>query len=199
MLPHPTIHSVQKECDDFDKDDFTKNSEQALSQLIAAFPQNTDVSQVLSKVIVLDQLYSTRIRYVDLLPFARHIVASNVDSPIEVGSPKAVELIWDCKETRQYYSFATKFCSWHNPAAYPIYDHYVDESLWAYKQQDSFYSFHRQDLYDYEKFVNIVTEFKLSYGLESFSVRDIDKFLWNVGYQLLSKNADAATDARATS
>jgi len=186
MLPEPTIDLVQKECAKFDEDLFTKLGEEALAQLLAQFPRNEKASHVLLKVIALDQRYSTRINYVDIDHFAHHIANVGIDEHIDQGSPCAVELIFDCPPLPKYYSFATKFCSWHNPTAYPIYDHYVDECLWAYKKQDQFFEFHRQDLYAYEEFVKIVSAFRNHYGLNSLTFRNLDKFLWLTGKQLLS-------------
>ena len=185
MLPKPTIELVQKGCNAFDIDPFTKLGEEALTQLKAKFPHNSEASHVLLKVIALDQRYSTRINYVDIDRFAHHIANLEIDEHIDQGSPCAVELIFDCPPLPKYYSFATKFCSWHNPAAYPIYDHYVDECLWAYKKQDQFFGFHRQDLYEYEEFVKIVSAFQNHYGLDGLTFRDLDKFLWLTGKQLL--------------
>jgi len=184
MLPHPDVDLVQKECEAFDSEPFIKLGEDALAQLITRFPHNTDPAQVLLKVIALNQLYSTRINYIDLIPLSRYIAQLGIDKIIAQGLPSAVELIWSCEGMRDYYSFATKFCSWHNPTTYPIYDHYVDECLWAYKKQDLFFDFHHQDLYDYKKLVNIVATFRDHYGLSEFSFRDLDKFLWNTGKRM---------------
>jgi hypothetical protein len=94
-----------------------------------------------------------------------------------------------------YYSFATKFCSWHNPTAYPIYDHYVDVCLWSYKQQDGFADFHRQDLGYYDKLVPVLSAFCKHYDLKSLSHRDLDKFLWLSGYRILSATVPQSVES----
>jgi len=190
MLPIPTIDHVQKGCDAFDQDPFTKLGEQALAQLCEQFPRNIEASHILLKILALNQLYSTRINYVDVVPLARHIARLGIDSLLDHRSPRAVDLIFVCPPLPKYYSFATKFCSLHNPTAFPIYDHYVDECLWLYKKQDGFAMFHRQDLYIYEKFVEIVTAFRNHYGLTCFTFRQIDKFLWQTGDRVLSERTD---------
>jgi hypothetical protein len=190
-LPTPTIDLVQEECAEFDKEPFTELAEEALAQLLTQFRRNTKVSHVLLKVIALDRLYSTRIQYVDLVPLAHHITDLNIDEAIEQGSPNAVDLIWNCAEIRKYYSFATKFCSWHNPDSYPMHDHYVDECLWAYKNQYPFYAFHREDMYDYEKFRPIVSAFREHYKLTSCSFKELDKFLWRMGNRMLREPTEA--------
>ena len=190
MLPIPTIDLVQAECDAFDEEPFTKLGEQALAQLREQFPRNVEVSHILLKVLALNQIYSTRINYVDVVPLSRHIAGLGIDSLLDQGSPRAVDLIFVCPPLPKYFSFATKFCSWHNPAAFPIYDHYVDECLWLYKKQDGFAVFHRQDLWIYEKFVEIVTSFRSHYGLTCFTYRQIDKFLWQTGDRILRERTD---------
>jgi len=185
MPPIPTIDRVQAECNAFDDDPFTKLGEQALLQLREQFPRNVDASHVLLKILALNQLYSTRINYVDVVPLARHIAGLGIDSLLDQGSPRAVDLIFVCPPLPKYYSFATKFCSLHNPSAFPIYDHYVDECLWLYKKQDGFSAFDHQDLWIYEKFVDIVAAFRNRYELTRFTFRDIDKFLWLTGERIL--------------
>ena len=190
MLPKPTINLVQQECNAFDQDPFTKLGEQALAQLREQFPRNIEASHILLKVLALNQLYSTRINYIDVDPLARHIAGLGIDTLLDQGSPRAVDLIFVCPPLPKYYSFATKFCSLHNPSAFPIYDHYVDECLWLYKKQDGFAVFHRQDLYIYERFVEIVTAFRNHYELSRFTFREIDKFLWRTGNSILRESTD---------
>lgn len=186
-LSAPTYARVAEAISNFDKESFTELAEESLVELRAKFPRNSEASHVLLKVIALDRLYSTRIKYVDLMPLARHIARRNIDQQLDQGAPEAVDLIWSCPETINYYSFATKFCSWHNPKSYPMHDHYVDECLWAYRKQDRFHDFQRQDMYDYAKFVGIVAAFQSHYNLESFSFRELDKFLWSTGQRILGE------------
>ena len=186
MLPRPTSDLVKEECDAFDEESSTKLGEKALRLLRQQFPLNTDPSQVLLKVLVLNKLYSARVDDVDVFPMARHIAGLGVDSMLERGSLDAVRLIWRCDSAgKEYYSFATKFCSWHNPSAYPIWDGNVDASLWLYKKRYQFAEFQRQDLGYYEKLVGIVDEFRNRFDLNDFTYRQIDKFLWRSGDRIL--------------
>ncbi len=183
LLPTPTVELVQAACDAFDEDD--KRKEEALRLLWAQFPHNTETSHVLLKVLVLNKLYSTRILDKDVEPLSEHIVTLNIDPLLDRGDLTAVERIYICPPLKMYYSFATKLCSWHNPTAYPIYDHNADECLWSYQKQDGFANFRRQDLGYYEKFVAIVTAFRNHYGLISFNFRQVDKFLVRSGDEIL--------------
>ena len=53
--------------------------------------------------------------------------------------------------------------------------------LWGYKKQDRFDNFNRQDLWQYSDFKNVMLHFRNYYNLASFSIKDIDKFLWLAG------------------
>jgi hypothetical protein len=177
---------VRAECDAFDAESSTKLGEDALRQLREQFPNNSDPAQVLLKILVLNKLYSARVDDVDVFPLARHIAGHDIDTLLRRGSLEAVRLIWRCDEVgKMYYSFATKFCSWHSPAAYPIYDGNVDVSLWSYKKQYQFASFQRKDLGYYDKLVGIVSQFRNYFELNNFSVREMDKFFWRSGGRIL--------------
>jgi hypothetical protein len=136
LLATPTVELVKAKCDEFDGDPSTRLAEDALGQLWAALPRNTDAPHVLLKVLALNKLYNTRVRDIDVEILARHIAGLGIDPLIAEGSSSTVERITHCDNLRNYFSFATKYCSWHNPDAYPIYDTRVDECLWSYKKQD---------------------------------------------------------------
>jgi hypothetical protein len=158
--------------------------EEALRELWERFPKNSRVAHVLLKVVVLNELYKPRVRAIDLKPLASHIAGLGIDGLLAVGSPNAADLIMRCPAvTSQYFSFASKYCSWHNPAAYPIYDSNVEDCLWWYRIHDGFTTY-RRDSYGYPEFLRIVTAYRNHYGLSSFAFKQLDKFLLNQGYQL---------------
>jgi len=187
VLPTPTVELVEAECRAFDLHPSNQLGDKALKELLEQFPQNTVTSHVLLKVLVLDRLYSTRIRNIDVEPLARHIAGLDIDPLLSQGSPDAVSKIFVCPGLNKYYSFATKFCSWHKPEDYPLYDSYAVECLWAYQKQDPFHKFHRQDLWYYDKLVATVTAFRQWYKLDCLTFRQIDKFLWRCGGRILQK------------
>ena len=187
ILPTPTPELVEAQCREFDRDSYNELYENSLRQLHERFPLNTDPAQVLLKALVLNKLYSARVNDIHVKPLVEHIVHLGVDAPIGQGEPSVVWHIFTCENLPKYYSFATKFCSWHNPEAYPIYDRYADACLWAYQKRDHFTDFHRQDMWYYDKFITIVSAFRKHYSLDGFSFRDIDKFLWRMGAKILGE------------
>jgi len=160
-------------------------SEEALRKLREHFPTNTNAAEVLLKALVLNKLYSTRVNDKDIEPLARHIAGLNIDALLNAGSYDAVDLIANCPTLDREYSFATKFCSLHNSAAYPIYDGNADACLWAYQKQDKFGEFFRKDLRKYPVWVETVKRFRTHYKLGHFSFRQLDKFLWSEGARII--------------
>ncbi len=198
LLPMPTSELVEEECRQFNSDHWTMLCEESLRQLHDQFPTNELVSHVLLKVMTLNTLYSTRVNYVDLVPLAEHIAALGIDGLLKAGDLSAVWRIFKCDGMRDYYSFATKYCSWHNPRSYPIYDRYVDEALWAYKKRGLTDAFKRQDLYYYDRFVGIVSAFRSHNGLDRLSFKDVDKFLWRTGERLVRAKEGVVQQATIT-
>jgi len=179
-LPLPTPDLVALYIRKFDDSQITV--ERALSKLFTLFPNNDNLEDVLLKVVALNDLYRTGI--LGTSQVADHIFHLNIDAAIKAGRPEVVQMIARVqfgKSIRNNYSFATKYCAWHNPANYPLYDSYVEQMLWGYKKQERFDNFHRQDLLQYDRFTQVMLHFRDYYDLTSFSIKDIDKFLWLAG------------------
>jgi len=177
----PNAALVRDAIDRFDREG--EPTEGTLKELFARFPNNQDIRHVLLKVIALNQLYSTHI--LDVHSVAQNIFENRdqIDKALTRGAPEIVQIIATIKingRPRNNYSFASKFCNWHNQRDYPIYDSRVDSYLWRLQKQEHFCaSFSKNaDLWDYPKFREIVQELQVHYQLEEFSFKDIDKFLW---------------------
>lgn len=104
----------------------------ALRKLFDTMPRNVDVGEVSVKVAALNGLYATSIY--GIVQMARHIVSLNIDDPLSSGRADLdlVERIARLEQkgkVRRNYSFATKYCSFHRPDVYPIYDSLVVEIL----------------------------------------------------------------------
>jgi len=139
----------------------------------------------LLKVVVLNRLYSTQIFNVYVA--ADHIYKKNeaIDAAMTAGLSEVVDdIAWMTHPTsgkrRRNYSFATKFCSWHNPEFYPVYDSRVDQYLWMLNKASGFtkHLVARDDLVDYPKFCRIINDFRNRYKLGEITLKEIDKFMW---------------------
>lgn len=140
------------------------------------------------KVSTLNDFYSTNI--FQTFSVAKNIVAlENVDKKLKEGDISVVDDIRhnviNGKE-KNFYSFATKYCSQHNSEDFPIYDKYVDQTLVELNKSYPFYSFKKSELRYYPLFKEIVLAFQKHFGLEAFSLKQIDTYLWQYGKQFFS-------------
>jgi hypothetical protein len=190
IVPIPTREFVREDiANRFETDSSVMLSEPALSKLVAQFPTNADASEILLKVVAINQLYHTQIFAVHEV--ARVISQADIDPRLAVGDPNIIEAIGKVEisgKTRYNYSFASKYCSWHRPEFYPIYDSFVEEALCCYQRQFGL-SYKRTDLWVYESFRNAVIEFRDRFGLQSLGFKEIDKFLWLCGQDISNEKA----------
>jgi hypothetical protein len=92
----------------------------AMTELFGAYPSNTNEAQVLLKVVVLNRLYSTSIYDVRSVAGSITACGEKLDHALARGGPEAVELIVHQRlgdKDRYVFSFACKYCHWHNPEA----------------------------------------------------------------------------------
>ncbi len=147
------------------------------------YPLNVEMDDVLIKVCSLNDFYSTNI----FNPFAvaQHIVDLNIDQHLSNQDITLVNKIATVQVTEQttkdFFSFATKYCSHHNPDFYPIYDKYVVKMLMHFKRVDKFAKFRKVDLRCFQTFRNVLMQFSRFYKIDSFKLREIDVYLWQAG------------------
>ena len=161
------------------------NQEYALDKLFFNLcPQNVCIEDILLKCSSLNDFYSTNI--FDVHSVAKHILSLNIDERLRSGD---ISLVHDIshvrvgakKEDRVFYSFATKYCSHHQPMKFAIYDNYVEKVLWHFQKKDKFSSFKREDLKNYAIYMKAIHDFKRHYGLENFKIKQLDQYLWLLG------------------
>lgn len=184
FISKPCIDEIEKYLRKWDNLENYTLQENALEKLFnRTYPQNTEIEDVLIKVSSLNDFYSTNI----FSPFtvAKHIVDLNIDKRLEESD---VTLVNDIARVRMdngnvinFYSFATKYCSHHKPYDYPIYDSYVDKILRYYRDEDGFYNFKTLELKEFPVFKDILIAFRSYYGLEEYTLKDIDRYLWQLG------------------
>ena len=188
-LPKPTLDAARKLIERFEADN--RAVEHGLTELIQAFPNNSDLGHVLVKVAAINGLYATAI--LGLFPVAELITGADIDPLLETGDPQAIEKIAKVSyadKTRWNYSFATKYCSWHRPDMYPMFDSRVDFCLRSYQASDPFSKFKQEDLWNYEKFRTIIKAFQSHYGLGGLTFKQLDEFLYQLGNEYFSDRPD---------
>ncbi len=190
-LKTPTKELIEKYRRNFENKN--KAEEEAISALLKLFPDNKDYKGVLLKCIVINSLYSTQIAAITNA--AKHIAGLEIDARLKQGDPQLVDQIARLtiktkrgeEKKRRNYSFATKYCSFHQPTLYPIYDSIVDKVLKAYQKQDKFSSQLLGDLKDYRRFKVVLERFVSFYGLGRVDFRDLDYFLHDYGKEEFAK------------
>lgn len=190
-IPVPTETEVLKYLGLWETLENYKFQEDALNKLFfATYPHNTLMEDVLVKVSTLNDFYSTNIYAA--YKVAKHIIALNIDKRLECGDASLVNDIAKVEMGKgkiiNFYSFATKYCSHHKPLDFPIYDSFVDELLKYFRGIDSFCEFRNEDLKNYASFKNILIKFRRHYGLEKFNLKEIDKYLWQLGKDKFPRN-----------
>lgn len=183
QLPQPTRELIHRYLEKWETLENYRLQETSLDLLFRKlFPDNRVIEHVLLKVTALNAFYSTNIY--DTFTTAKHILTQDVDSRLKRNDLSLVHDIAKVtikERRRNFYSFASKYCSHHSPDRYPIYDSFVEKMLLRYGKKDRFEKFKQEDLKRYERFVGVIESFRKHFGLETFSLKQIDIFLWLAG------------------
>ena len=189
-VPSPSKEQVEYYLAKWDELENYHLQEDALDKLFFKLcPQNTEITDILLKVSTLNDFYSTNI--FSVYPVAKHVLSLGIDARLKAGD---VTLVNDIKQItingaeRNFYSFASKYCSHHNPLDYPIYDSYVDVVLRYFRNRDGFASFADGDLKNYVHFKGALIDFRAFYGLKEYNLKLLDKYLWLLGKAYFPKN-----------
>lgn len=185
----PTERLVKKYLTAFRSDKRYAPADEGLKELIERFPNNAELGHVAIKAAAINALYSTGV--LAIYQMAVRIHRLQIDDALACHSTDIVDKIAAARfknKPRHFFSFASKYCSWHDPANYPLYDSFVDALLRGYRRKDKFMRFKNADLRSYKSFKHIVVTFRKHYGLQRFSFKELDKFLWLYGRKLYPKS-----------
>ena len=182
-VPVPSQESINKYLTLWETLERYTLAEGALGRLFNSLcPQNTDIESVLLKVSALNDFYSTNIY--DTYTVSKHILDLDIDARLQKPDLRLVNDIAEVNlngKMWRFYSFASKYCSHHQPDSYPIYDSFVDKMLKHYRKTDNFEKFANKELKDYPRFIEIIESLRKHYEVEGFSLRELDIFLWLAG------------------
>ena len=189
-IPIPSEKEVEKYLKKWDALENYVLQESALDKLFFhTYPHNTDINDILIKASALNDFYSTNI--FSIFPVAKHILELNIDNRLQDGDETLVNDIADITisgKKKYLYSFATKYCSHHLPTVFPIYDSYVEKILLYFQKKDKFAIFKKDDLKNYKIFKNTLIKFKQFYEIDTYNLKDIDRYLWQLGKDYFPKN-----------
>ena len=193
-IPTPTPEIIKEHLNMWDTSEDAQKypaQEKALNFLFStACPLHDDMTHIILKVSALNDFYSTNI--FDTYSVAQRILSiRDFKERVENGDHSLVNELAQVSikgKTINFYSFASKYCSHHCPRQFPIYDSYVEKMLLHYNKHSKFMPFKKSDLKVYEHFLSAIKSFQQTYGLENFSLRDIDIFLWQAGKEYFPKS-----------
>ncbi len=202
--------NLDEMCDSFDsivkewKEDELRIPEEAIKDLCTdKYKSQTDINGVIAKISIINQIYSTRVKNIDTYWLAKHITNNGeklekyIFSDNEKQRIEAVQIIANSKyssedlsderisQMNDHYSFATKYCSFHNPDKFPIYDGYmcaIVKSNWNNLSKKIFKK--KGDIENiefYENFCESMGRLKEIFSKElgeNISAKKFDQFLW---------------------
>lgn len=180
----PTCEEVERYIRKWNELEDYVNQEKALDKLFMQIcRENQCIEDILIKCSALNDFYSTNIFKVHHV--AQHYLKHNIDQRLETGDLTLVEDLTAIPingKMHRFYSFATKYCSHHRPDIYPIYDNYVHKLLMYFREKGYVKFKTGNDLKDYQKYTDIIKSLKKKdKQLDKFTVKEIDKYLWQLG------------------
>ncbi len=173
-----------------DKTDNYGPENELITRCLKKFPNNTDPDVVAMKVGLIDITNSThlsqhksKISMVEL----SNIIASipDIDVRLKYGDPEVVNLIARCNGKINLFSFATKYCCYHNRNLYgkddySILDTVLKEYLPRYFDDVTKTQIQRwQDSYNYKAYNDYITKKLDELGITvEYRKRKFDWFVW---------------------
>ena len=169
--------------------DYWKNSreasdqERALNKLFMDMCKSNEcIEDILIKCSSLNDFYSTNIY--DIHTVAQHILSLHIDERLKAVDLSLVNDIAHVEVNGKdhfFYSFATKYCSHHQPERFAIYDSYVEKVLLSMNKRVLYYNFKQEDLKDYETYMSVIKAFQKKFGLMQYNIKQLDQYLWQLG------------------
>lgn len=164
--------------------------DELITRCFEEFPFNTDERIVAMKIGLIDVTNSTHVAQhksvINVAELAKHITSiPNIDERIKVGDPEVVNEIAKSNGKINLFSFASKYCCYHNKNLYKrddysIYDNVVKESLRKYFSDITTSQIKRwASSLDYKSYNDYITKKldELNIKLE-FRKRKFDHFIW---------------------
>ena len=186
-LLNPTRKIVKEYVDKFD-DGVEGINKNIIDGFVSHYGTSCDGIAAVSALI--NTLYSTHIGASDFAALTYGIFKiRELKNRLNAGDIALVSEIagllkTDNENKKEYISFASKFCAFHNEAKFPIYDRISREMLAKINKTQSFTERFNKDKIPYEKYVEIYNSFIKKFGLEELTYREVDKYLWSVGKEL---------------
>ena len=172
--------------------------EELLQCLVKKYSDHSNKAAVDTKVKLLNLFYSTGIQATNKM--SENILSiKDIDKRLSAGDkslvPEIATLTFDGKK-RYNYSFATKYCAYHQPKKFPIYDSIVAMTFISFFEKGLLPKYKycsrkptikgaytkaefTAKLKEYDFFVDVYDYFMEQYDLKgNFTYREIDSYIW---------------------
>ena len=164
-----------------------KQEDETLKWLFKKFKKNTNLDEIIVKITCLDTFYSTNLTMNAKVPdIAEKIIGLNFDERVEKGRLDLVDDLAKLTKNKTY-SFASKYCAWHNWYVYGkddfvIYDSIVRKKLAYFNKHYPFAKFSGKGLKEgsYADYKAVLEQFRDKFELEC-EFRYLDWYLWRLG------------------
>lgn len=180
-LPFPTPEIIEKYNKKWFELDKYPEQENILAELFSN-EDNSNLKIVLTKTIFLNEFYSTHLD--NAVGMAKHIVNLNINKKLKNNDISLVEdIAFTPSKMKNAYSFASKYCSWHKPDTYPIFDSYAKGVLYRMNEKFGFMpQFTQKSISSsYIFYCNVYKNFIHYFHLQNYTLKQIDRFLWLFG------------------
>lgn len=186
-------HNKVKSTDSYGKED------DLITECFKRFPKNTDRVVVAMKIGLIDITNSTNIsrhkRYISVVELVDCIMKiENIDERIKNGDPEVVNEIARSNGKINLFSFATKYCCYHNKNLYgkddyAIVDTIIKENLYRYFDDlDENQVEQWQNNYQYKEFNDYITHKLDELNITTkFRKRKFDHFIWYTNRKKLGR------------
>ena len=165
------------------------NEEKIIHDVLNRFPENDDINVIAMKIAVIDVTNSTQLsRYknkISLYELANIILnIDNFDERIKNGDPELVNIISKSNGKINLFSFASKYCTYHNNEIYgkddySIFDSVVRKMLPKYSNISLSQIEKWRKNHDYKSFNDSITKLLDDNNIHiKFRKRKFDHFLW---------------------
>jgi len=186
-IQRPCAEIVRLYNDKWNEKEEYVNVDGTLFNMAKTLPSNSDFNSVYVKICAVNSADSCQIYNKDIFSIAKRITKiPYIDDRINSGDLSVVKDIADCGNRGKLYSFATKYCCVHNSEKFPKKDYLVVNLLYKFNKK---YTFTEKiltktalnDYLKYEFYVSVINDFKKFFGLDEFSYKEIDQYLWQLG------------------
>lgn len=173
--------------------------EELVNEVFKKNPSNTDKKQVWLKCTVLNSMYSTNLKGAFNPMVDKILSVDNIDMLLAEGNMEVVDnianvsfMFRDFVRQSEFTSFASKYCHFHNPSAYPIFDRHVRRMLYFINIQHPFYQNltlgRMEDYHYFKEVVDTFIDIFLNDNGKLVSYKDFDRYIWTWAKTILGKD-----------